>query len=82
MPDSARESDRILREAKTSLAVQRDGGTHRPARGSIGKGSAEIKMKSLLKRVRNIAIAIVTIQPDLKRDPIVNGIGFWGSWQW
>lgn len=63
MPDSTRDSERILREARTSLAVQRDGGTHRPApRGqSIGKGSAELKMKSLLKRVRNIALAVVAI---------------------
>ena len=63
MPDSTRESDRILREAKRSLAVQRDGGTHRPApRGSsIGKASAEVKLKALLKRVRNIAIAVVAI---------------------
>ncbi len=29
MADSTGESDRILRAAKTSLAVQRDGGTHR-----------------------------------------------------
>jgi len=57
MPDSTSESERILREAKTSLAVQRDGGTHRPGPRSIGKGSAELKMKSLLKRVRNIALA-------------------------
>lgn len=61
MPDTTRDSDRILREAKTSLAVQRDGGTHRPGPRSIGKGSAEVKMKALLKRVRNIALAVVAI---------------------
>lgn len=63
MPDTTAESDRILREAKRSLVTQRDGGTHRPApRGrSIGKGSAELKLKSLLKRVRNIALAVVAI---------------------
>lgn len=60
MPDRTRDSDRILREAKTSLVVQREGGTHRPAK-SIGKGSAGLKMKSLLKRVRNIALAVVAI---------------------
>jgi hypothetical protein len=80
MADSTRDSDRILREAKTSLAVQREGGTHRPApRGSIGKGSAELKLKSLLKRVRNIAIAIVTIWLGAGiAGAFVNGIGFWG----
>ena len=62
MVDSTRDSDRIMRDAKTSLAVQRDGGTHRSAsRISIGKGSAELKMKSLLKRVRNIALAVVAL---------------------
>ncbi len=81
MPDTTRESDRILREAKTSLAVQRDGGTHRPGlRGaSIGKASAELKMKSLLTKVRNIAIAIVTIWLGAGiAGAFLNGIGFWG----
>lgn len=81
MADSTRDSDRILREARTSLAVQREGGTHRPApRGqSIGKGSAELKMKSLLTKVRNIAIAIVTIWIGAGiAGAFVNGIGFWG----
>lgn len=70
-----------LQSAKRSLATQRDGGTHRPApRGqSIGKGSAQLKMKSLLKRVRNIAIAIVTIWIGAGiAGAFVNGIGFWG----
>jgi len=61
MADTTGESDSILREAKSSLAMKRDGGTHRPGPRSIGKGSAEIKMKSLLKRVRNIALAVVAI---------------------
>lgn len=81
MPDTTRESDRILREAKTSLAVQRDGGTHRPApRGkSIGKGSAEFKMKSLLKRVRNVVLAIFAIWVGAGiAGAFVGGIGFWG----
>lgn len=79
MADSTPESERILREAKTSLAVQRDGGTHRPGPRSIGKGSAELKMKSLLKRVRNIALAIVAIWLGAGiAGAFVNGIGFWG----
>jgi hypothetical protein len=81
MADSTRESDRILREAKTSLAVQREGGTHRPApRGqSIGKGSAELKLKSLLTKVRNIALAIFAIWLGAGiAGAFVNGIGFWG----
>ena len=53
--------EQTLANAKRSLAVQRDGGTHRPGPRSIGKGSAGLKMKSLLKRVRNIALAVVAI---------------------
>lgn len=81
MADTTRESDRILREAKTSLAVQREGGTHRPApRGqSIGKGSAELKLKSLLKRVRNIALAVVAIWIGAGIfSAVVGPLLFWG----
>jgi hypothetical protein len=81
MADTTQESDRILREAKTSLAVQREGGTHRPGpRGaSIGKGSAEIKMKSLLKRVRNIALAVVAIWIGAGiLSAVIGPLLFWG----
>jgi hypothetical protein len=80
MADSTRESERIIREAKTSLAVQRDGGTHRSAtRISIGKGSAELKMKSLLKRVRNIALAVVAIWIGAGIfSAVVGPLLFWG----
>ena len=81
MADSTRDSDRILREAKTSLAVQRKGGTHRPAaRGpSIGKASAELKLNSLLVKVRNIVLAIFAIWLAAGiAGAMFNGIGFWG----
>ncbi|NCP14747.1 MAG: hypothetical protein GW858_11385 [Sphingomonadales bacterium] len=81
MADTTRESDRILREAKTSLAVQREGGTHRPApRGqSIGKASAQLKMKSLLKKVRNIVLAVFALWVAAGiTGAIIGGIGFWG----
>jgi hypothetical protein len=79
MADSTRDSSRIMREAKTSLAVQRDGGTHRPGPVIIGKGSAELKMKSLMKKVRNIVLAIFTIWIGAGiAGAFVNGIGFWG----
>ncbi|QDH33086.1 hypothetical protein [Porphyrobacter sp. YT40] len=81
MADTTRDSDRILREAKTSLAVQRDGGTHRPGlRGaSIGKGSAELKLKGLLVKVRNIALAIFAIWLGAGiAGAFIGGIGFWG----
>ncbi len=81
MPDSTRESDRILREARRSLAVQRDGGTHRPApRGaSIGKASAEMKTKALLKKVRNIALAVFAIWVGAGIfSAVVGPLLFWG----
>lgn len=80
MPDTTPESDRILREAKRSLVTQREGGTHRPApRGSIGKGSAELKLKSLLKRVRNIALAVVAIWIGAGIiSAVVGPLLFWG----
>jgi len=79
MADTTRDSDRILREAKTSLAVQRDGGTHRPGPRSIGRGSAELKMKSLLKRVRNIALAVVAIWIGAGIvSAVVGPLLFWG----
>lgn len=81
MADTTRESDRILREAKRSLVTQREGGTHRPApRGqSIGKASAELKTKALLKKIRNIAIAIFALYVGAGiTGAIIGGIGFWG----
>ncbi len=79
MADTTTDSDRILREAKTSLAVQREGGTHRPGRRSIGKGSAEAKQKMWLKRLRNLAIAVVTIWIGAGiAGAMFSGIGFWG----
>jgi len=81
MADSTRDNDRILREAKQSLAVQREGGTHRPAaRGTcIGKGSAAARRKLWLTRLRNLAIAIATIWVGAGiAGAFVGGIGFWG----
>lgn len=78
MPDTTSESERILKEAKTSLAVQREGGTHRPA-GSIGKGSAQAKMKHLIRRGAWLAAALVAIFiATAVAGWIIGGIGFWG----
>lgn len=78
MADSTKDSNRILREAKSSLVTQREGGTHRPAK-SIGKGSARLKMKSLLKRLRNIALAVVAIWIGAGIfSAIIGPLLFWG----
>lgn len=81
MADTTPDSDRILRDAKRSLVTQQGGGTHRPAprRASIGKASAEVKLKSLLTKVRNIALAIFTIWLGAGiAGAFIGGIGFWG----
>ena len=81
MPDTTRDSDRILREAKTSLAVQRDGGTHRPGlRGSIGKGSAALKRKNIVKRVQGLVVAVLAILAGAAVTGIViGGLQFVGT---
>lgn len=78
MVDTTRESDAILSAAGRSLKVQRDGGTHRPAE-SIGRGSADLKAKALLKRLRNVAIGILGVVVAFSvAGWIIGGIGFWG----
>lgn len=78
MVDSTRESGQIMSAAGRSLQVQREGGTHRAAE-SIGKGSANIKAKALLKRLRNIVIGVIgVIVAASIAGGIIGGLGFWG----
>lgn len=78
MDDTTPHSDRILRAAKQSLAEQQGGGVHRRAR-SIGQGSARLKRDALMKKVRNIALAIFAIWVATGViGAILGGIGFWG----
>jgi len=70
-----------MQSARRSLATQREGGTHRPApRGaSIGKASAEVKTKALLKKARNIALALLALYVGAGiTGAIIGGIGTWG----
>ena len=80
MADSTHDSDAILRAAKSSLHTQRDGGYHRRAVGeSIGRGSASIKSKHLVKKIIQLALGIVGIMIVAGiAGAILNGIGFWG----
>lgn len=71
--------EQTLANAKRSLMTQQQGGTHRPGPRSIGKGSADLKMKNLMKKVRNIVIAIFTIWLGAGiAGAMFSGIGFWG----
>jgi hypothetical protein len=78
MVDSTRQSDVILREAKQSLVTQRSGGFHRRA-PSIGRGSADLKQKNLMTRIKLIggsliAFVVATMVVGIE----INGIGFTG----
>lgn len=78
MVDSTRESDEILAAAGRSLQVQRDGGTHRPAK-SIGRGSANAKLKTWLKRAGYFGVALLAIMVATSvAGAVLGGIGFWG----
>ncbi|MGN6498394.1 MAG: hypothetical protein ACTHK5_13820 [Tsuneonella sp.] len=60
MSDSTRESERIMGEARQSLAVQRAGGLHRAPR-SIGRGSAALKSRHLAAKLRRILMVVAGI---------------------
>lgn len=78
MNDSTSQSDTILRDAGRSLQVQQEGGYHRRAR-SIGRGSARIKWRNLMKRAGYFGAALLAILMAVFAAGIVlNGIGFTG----
>ena len=78
MADTTQQSDRILGEAKRSLAVQRDGGFHRRAQ-SIGRGSRQLKTQHLLGKLKRILLAVAGIVfAAIVAGLIIDGIGFVG----
>ena len=77
MPDSTRNSDVILAGAKRSLADNRAGGYHR--RASIGRGSAEIKTRHLMGKLKRVALAVGgVVVAAMVAGMILDGIGFVG----
>lgn len=60
MADLTRDSDRILGDGRALLRDNREGGRHRRT-PSIGEGSARLKKSNLIKRIRNVLIAVFTI---------------------
>ena len=70
--------DQTLASAKRSLAVQREGGTHRPGE-SIGRGSADLKHKHWKSRIKRILIAVAAIWLGASAFGLfVNAIGIMG----
>lgn len=78
MADLTRDSDRILGDGRALLRDNREGGRHRRT-PSIGEGSARLKKSNLLKRVRNVVIAVFAIWIGAGvLGAIVDGIGILG----
>lgn len=82
MVDSTRQSEIILRDARRSLDVQRDGGFHRRSgKGgpSIGRGSAALRLKHWRRKLLTMLAAVFAILLAAGiAGAILNGIGFWG----
>ncbi len=73
------ETDRAVSDARRLVADNRAGGRHRAASVSIGRGSAELKRKNLVKRAKGLGLALLAIMAAMTVAGIVlNGIGFAG----
>ena len=78
MADSTRDSDAILRAARSSLQVQREGGYHRRS-GSIGEGSRRLKRQNVAKRLKGLMFAVLAILAGATvTGMVLDGIGFVG----
>jgi len=79
MADTTTESDAILREAQRSLAAQRSGGVHRRRLQPIGRGSAELRQKNLMTRIKLIGGSLLAIVfAAMAVGIVIDGIGFTG----
>ena len=77
MADEARNHSQIMAEARRSLADQRAGGRRRQA--PIGRGSAELRQKNLMKRIKLIAGSMTAILlAAMVIGLVIDGIGFAG----
>ena len=80
MADTTTQSERIIGEAKRSLAVQRDGGFHRRSQ-SIGRGSRQLKTRHLLGKVKRMVLAgFVGHQPS--SDSSDGSLAARAAWFW
>ncbi|HEY7806809.1 MAG TPA: hypothetical protein VIC34_06375 [Croceibacterium sp.] len=77
MVGEAQQSDKILADARRSLAFQREGGRRRQP--PIGRGSAELRRQNLTHRIKLIAWSMATIiVAAMATGIIIGGIGFSG----
>ena len=77
MAGEAQQSDRIMAEARRSLAFQREGGRRRQP--PIGRGSAQIRQQNLMNRIKLIvgSMAAIIIAASIL-GLALGGIGFTG----
>lgn len=80
MDDLARESDRLIREARVLRDDNRAGGRHRRAQArSIGRGSADLRRKNLMTRIKLIGGSLLAIVlAAMIAGIVIDGIGFTG----
>lgn len=80
MVDLSRDTDRALDEGRALLRDNRSGGRHRVAGArSIGRGSAEIKQRNLMLRIKLIAGALLgVVAISMVAGLALDGIGFTG----
>jgi hypothetical protein len=77
MAGEAQNHDLILAEARRSLADQRAGGRRRQA--PIGRGSAELRQRNLMTRIKLIGGSLLAIvAAAMVTGIVINGIGFIG----
>ncbi|GMN04161.1 hypothetical protein [Erythrobacter sp. MTPC3] len=78
MANLSHETDRALSDGKRLVRDNRTGGRHR-LEPSIGKGSANAKLKNLLKRAGYFGVAVLGIFIAISvAGAVLGGIGFWG----
>jgi hypothetical protein len=78
MAGEAQQSDQIMSEARRSLDYQRAGGRRRQP-PAIGRGSAEIRQRNLMKRIKLIVASMAAIIVGASVvGVVIDGIGFTG----
>ncbi len=77
MPDLTHDSDRLIEEGRMLRDDNRQGGRHR--RESIGRGSANLKMRHMMSKLKRVVFSVGGIvAAAMVAGLIVDGIGFTG----
>jgi hypothetical protein len=76
----SRDTERALEEGRSLLLDNRAGGRHRRVRARpIGRGSAELRQRNLMTRIKLIGVSLLAIVGvSMVAGIVINGIGFTG----